>query len=326
MIEEKTNELTKSVVPIVMSTDDNYAPILGVSLYSILANANESFFYDIYILHHGLSEVYQERILECARKTAGEEMAAITFKDISDYIDLQEHYSVHLSIATVYRLFIPEILNQYDKALYIDSDSVTIGDISELFAYDIGNNLIGAIKEIPTSYGMYRYEKEVGVNPKDAFNAGILVMNLKECRKADIGKKGMLFLQEDWKRKTPKYPYMDNDVLNVMCEGRTAFLPLEWNFLWWGIMNETARDLPNDVVERILKAKNGVKLIHYASAKKPWTNPELELADAFWIYARRTCFYEEILLSKRREMKSDKKFSPIIFAKTVAKRLLRKTK
>ncbi|TKZ35798.1 hypothetical protein EZH24_03380 [Brachyspira catarrhinii] len=37
------------------------------------------------------------------------------------------------------------------------------------------------------------------------------------------------------------------------------------------------------------------KIIHYCDIYKPWKSPELELANIWWQYARKTSFYEDII-------------------------------
>ena len=41
--------------------------------------------------------------------------------------------------------------------------------------------------------------------------------------------------------------------------------------------------------------KDKTNIIHYPGLEKPWFYPEMQHADIWWEYARRTPFYEEIL-------------------------------
>ena len=97
---------------------------------------------------------------------------------IMESFALRDYYS----IATYYRLFIADMFPEYDKVVYIDSDTVVPGDISKMYLTDIGANLVGAIHDnvmaVPT-FGEY-VEKVLDVSRKRYFNAGILLMNLKQ--------------------------------------------------------------------------------------------------------------------------------------------------
>ena len=49
-------------IPVILASDDKYAPYLCVTLYSILANSNKNDFYDLNILDNGISEKNKKRI------------------------------------------------------------------------------------------------------------------------------------------------------------------------------------------------------------------------------------------------------------------------
>ena len=48
-----------------------------------------------------------------------------------------------------YRLFLADLFPQYDKAIYVDSDTVWNGDPAEMFAIALNDDLIGAAPTIP---------------------------------------------------------------------------------------------------------------------------------------------------------------------------------
>ena len=68
---------------------------------------------------------------------------------------------------------------QYDKAIYIDSDVIVNGDISEFYNNELGDNLVGACNEQAMLqvdlFGTY-VEKNLGLDRKQYFNAGNLLI------------------------------------------------------------------------------------------------------------------------------------------------------
>ena len=67
------------------------------------------------------------------------------FCDVSQVI---EKYNLttnnpHISVETYYRFLIQDLLPYYDKVLYLDSDLIIRGDVSELFATDLGRFAAG---------------------------------------------------------------------------------------------------------------------------------------------------------------------------------------
>lgn len=287
-----------SCVPIVMSADENYAPFLGVTLYSVLKNANTKCLYDFTILHSELSDESMYRLREMFDTASRGKHARLSFVNISDYANLEDHESLHLSIATVYRLFIPEILPQYEKTLYLDCDIVVLDDVSKLLEYKIGDSTIAAARDLLNVAQERYYEENVRVSPKNALNAGVLVINHKRFLEEEIRKRGIQLLEEDWRREKKRYLYMDNDILNILCEGSVYYLPMEWNLQWWGLFPpETGSEQVWENNREYQAALKDPKIIHYSSAQKPWSRPELRLAIEFWKYAKETAFYEEILMS-----------------------------
>ena len=61
--------------------------------------------------------------------------------------DLQSNLRDYYSKTTYYRLFIAEMFTEYTKAVYIDSDTIVQGDISEFFNTDIKDAYVGACHE-----------------------------------------------------------------------------------------------------------------------------------------------------------------------------------
>ena len=51
------------VVPIVLAANDDYAPMLGVTIQSVLANANITDLYHFYIFHTNISKMHQMKLL-----------------------------------------------------------------------------------------------------------------------------------------------------------------------------------------------------------------------------------------------------------------------
>ena len=82
--------------------------------------------------------------------------------DVSEFTskaDLRE--SLHLSIETYYRLFIPLILPQYEKVLYLDSDMIILADVADLYNENISGFPVGAALDVPC-YVLKEHSLEIG--------------------------------------------------------------------------------------------------------------------------------------------------------------------
>ena len=128
----------KKVIPIFYAADENYLPYLSVSLSSLIENANKAYVYKIYILHAGIDAKKSEEILKY--QTDDFRIAFVNvakrLEEVKISLQLRDYYTG----ATYYRIFIAGMFPQYKKAIYLDSDTVVLGDISELFTVDLKNN------------------------------------------------------------------------------------------------------------------------------------------------------------------------------------------
>lgn len=265
-------------IPIFFACDDNYIPFLGVALSSLKENASPQYHYHIVVLNEGLKSENKRRIAALEAQNF-----SIEFFDISATINkLREALSLHLrdyySVAIYYRMFIPSLFPQYDKAIYLDGDIVVLGDISEFYHTNIEGKLVAAINDrlvADTPQFVDYVEQAVGIKADVYFNSGVLVMNLKEFRKQNIEKQFLdLLLEYNFDSVCP-----DQDYLNVLCRDSKVLLPVGWNKM----------PLPDETFD-----VSTLKLLHYNSFEKPWRHDNVLFGDIFWREAKKSDFYEDL--------------------------------
>ena len=268
--------MSKIEIPIFFACDDNFVKFTIVSLHSLLQNASRDFNYRVYVLHTNISEATQQQVL--ALQEPG---VTISFENVTPYLDsiasklpIRDYYSK----TTYFRLFIAEMFPHYNKAIYIDSDTVVQGDISRMYLTEIGDNYVGACHEQAMvqvdEYGTY-VEKCVGVEREFFFNAGILLINCDQFRRHKILDRFMQLLRE--------YNFVvtqDEDYLNLLCKDRVYWLDQRWNTEIFGV-------IPYPIEEAYI--------LHYIMTSKPWHYADCRHGDVFWKYAAQTAVYDEIL-------------------------------
>lgn len=280
----------KQIIPVVFASDDNYSVLTGVALHSMMANASPDYFYDVYIFNTNISWEHKRRL-----ESLSNENTRVQVKDVKDYMFVQErHTSNHLSIETVYRLLIADILLDYKKVLYLDSDIVIRGDVAELYQSDIDGYVLGAIHEPIYDWTDQYWREHLNLPYQAAFNAGIILINIDMFRQEKIKEKCIKLLEDDWAKEKKTFEYMDQDVLNITCQGKVRFLSPIWN-LQYQVYIRNIQNIYEEYAEDYEQAHKDPKIIHYAGLAKPWQQPGLHLADVFWKYARETDFYEEIV-------------------------------
>ena len=268
----------KKVIPVFYACDDAFVKYTIVSLHSMIKNASTDFEYKIYILNTSIGEDMKSRLLALANDNF-----EIIFVDVSERLDdfnkalpIRHYYSN----CTYYRFFISEMFQQYDKAIYIDSDTIVQGDISALFETDIGDFYLGACHEQAMVqvdvYGTYA-EKVVGVNRNNFFNAGVMLLNTKQFREREVLKKFIHHLGE--------YEFIvtqDEDYLNLICKDRVFWFDQKWN-------TELPETFKYDYDVRT------AFVLHYIMTNKPWHYRECRASDIFWDYAKETSVYDILM-------------------------------
>lgn len=269
-----------SEVNICFAIDDNYAAYLKVALYSLLLNRNREYFYNILILNTDVSEAHREEIGSLIKK---EEKVEVRFVDVSKESTLV-HCDVdgYISVATTYRLLLlSDMFSEYAKILYLDSDIIVEGDISQLYYSPMNNLPVAAVEEtgfrqmsyskravfingsIPYNVDNYRTDALMMKHPESYFNAGVILFDLKKCRELIIFDDVLSIL------KSKKFFYNDQDILNILFDGQVCLLDYSWNYQnnvdsflakrperYGPMYSDVKREFPN--------------LIHYVSSYKPW--------------------------------------------------------
>jgi len=264
--ENKMNKIRKEV-PIFTATDDNYVPFLAVTLESMLDNASKDYNYSIKVLNTGITAENIAKIKKYERENVNIEF--VDMQKSLEELGLRLHTCIYYTQVTYYRLFIPSLYPQYDKALYLDPDIVILGDVAKLYNINIGNNLVGAttdefVMSLPKIQAYFI--KCLGLNKvTDYFNAGVLIMNLKQMREQKF--------EEQFIDLLAKYKFVvqDQDYLNVICKDQVHYISGLWDKM--------------PCIEDVDVSK--INLIHYNLIWKPW-HAEVPYGDAFWKYVDRT--------------------------------------
>ena len=265
-----------NTIPIFYACDDNFVKYTIVSLQSMIRNASADHRYHIYVLHTNIAPETQNQLFQLKNDNFD-----ISFENVTAYLDSISHrlpIRDYYSKTTYFRLFIADMFPQYDKAIYIDSDTVVQGDISRMYLTDIGDAYVGACHEQAMvqvdEYGTYA-EKVVGIDRNFFFNAGVLLINCRQFRAHNV--------LEQFTRLLGEYNFVvtqDEDYLNLICKDRVYWLDQRWN-------TEVFGNIPYPIEEACI--------LHYIMTNKPWHYADCLHGDIFWKYAAQTSVYGDIL-------------------------------
>ncbi|MGN1408005.1 glycosyltransferase family 8 protein [Lactobacillus sp.] len=266
-------------IPVFYSISDDFTPYAAVSLSSLAKFADPKKDYTVTFLHQGLSKEHEESLASYAKDNLHVEFYEMSDELLKPIQDRKENYlrGDFFTMSIFYRLFIPNLFPQYDKAIYIDSDTVLNDDIAKLYETELGDNLIGACVDSSIQYvpEMLRYISEVlTLDPKKYINSGMLVMNAKAFRDEKFVDKFFSLLG--------RYHFdciaPDQDYLNEICSGRIKYVDGRWD----AMPNENTEPLANP------------SLIHYNLFFKPWHFTGIQYEDYFWQDAKDTVYEAEL--------------------------------
>lgn len=303
------------VVPVVFAADNNYVPMVTTTVYSMLKNADSSHFYDVYVMEKDFSAFNKNEMSKFFSRFPN---MRLTFVNVSSLIGAYnlKTSNEHISVETYYRFLIQRILPFYDKVIYLDSDLLVLGDISKLYSIDLGDNLVGAARDIDYLGNLnmndgerMRYTRSVLKlkDPYGYFQAGVLLLNTAEMRKLYPFQRWLEIAAE------PIYIYDDQDILNAHCQGRVTYIDNAWNVMndCGGRIQKVFTFAPANVYGDYLKAYAHPLIMHYAGFEKPWKPGGCDREEWYWQYARETPFYE-ILLAKMTGSGEDKALHQVV--------------
>lgn len=266
-------------VNVTYATNEEYAPHMMVSIYSMLKNASPDSDFDISIMFKELSEESERKLklLESWRSGVTIHLIDIGMRDNL----VSERTFAYITSETNYRLFLlGELFSSYDRMIYLDCDTVVLGDITELFETDLEGNAAGVVEAIDQRYysalkkAMFfegvpynsdNYRSRIlGLrNIKGYFNAGVVLFDLVKARELSDDRNAVQLLNRR------RYIYNDQDVLNMIFNEHEKLLDLKWNYT-----NEIVklREFQRPEMQRLFAdtQMDEYGIIHYVSAKKPW--------------------------------------------------------
>lgn len=227
-VEDPPSSEKQGKVVVLFAADDKYALPLAVAMKSLINNFSRK---------RGLEIIVGDVNISKEKKDKLNQIWPVKFikLDISEVEKIKINIVYHTS-AIFARLLMPEILQEFDKALYFDCDVIIQGDVAKLFDLDISSHVLAAAQDdcVPERDG-YIY-----------FNSGVLLMNLKKWREQNVSERAVKFVSKNITNFT------DQDALNDILRGDFLRISKKWN--------------SNPVMGKI----EGLNIMHFLGGEKPW--------------------------------------------------------
>ena len=170
-------------------------------------------------------------------------------------------YKTDISYTVFLRYFISDFVKE-DKALYLDCDLLVTKNLDDLFATDLQDYPLAAIRDFG---GRAYFGREI-------FNAGVLLVNNALWKQEHITQK-LIDLTNEWHDKVDQ---ADQSILNMLFEHKWLELDFDYNHI---VIHKQFTDY------QLPAGQDYPGIIHYLSHRKPWKDLASQTyRDVWWYY------------------------------------------
>ena len=208
-------------IHVVYASDERFAPVLGVSIASLLITGKDIPSFDIMVFDGGLSSDNRQKIDDLCRQFGRNPPEYLCLDDMEDL--LGDRIGLDRgSIMQYARLFIGRL--PYERVLYLDCDVMLRRSVSALWDVDLRGKTLAAMPDVFSRL----YRKGMGLSPEEpVYNDGVMLIDLKKWREHNVEQKAL-----DYIHCCSTGPLQDDlGVMNAVLSCETLALSPEWNSL-----------------------------------------------------------------------------------------------
>ena len=296
--ENNSKETNKNKISIVMTSDDYGLYPTLVSMASALENNNKK--ENILIYHLLLSHDFNMEYIEYFESLKENYDFRINYYQIPNNIfnnvrRWKKTYTVY------FKLLIPIIFPDFERVIYLDSDTLIFKDLSEMFNLPFNNNYILGYP-FHTPWMVTINHK----HPKIYINAGVLLININKIRRDNKD-----FELIDFTRKYSKRLFfLEQDGINFVYYKKMGLLPLKYGVYLYGNITDFKKKYLYKLkikidLNELKKAIDEPSIVHLCCCNpKVWyrkTKHENKFNHIckryqreFYFYANKTKYYDNI--------------------------------
>lgn len=211
---------------ILYTADHNYFPHMLTSIYSLAENNKENEL----IIHIIEDKFTKEDISLLEQLKILYNNIELKIYSLDDLAWLMSQFNIPkwkgTSIANA-RLFANELINDVDQILYLDSDTIIVNSLDELFSKEI-NTPLAATKEFLIPQHLDKLNREYkNIKIKNYYNSGVLLFNYDLWYQEDCLDE--LYSVSQNYNKELIYP--DQDLINIAFSNNIEELSLDYNIV-----------------------------------------------------------------------------------------------
>lgn len=207
-------------INVAYACNESYMEQTIVSMTSLLENNKEVGELSIYFIDMGISNDSISKLNELI-DNYGRELLIIDFEKLAGNLVIKE---TGRHIASVYAKLFFGRLKEIDKILYLDSDTIIVDSLSELWnipldmCYCAGVETIHSVSQ-NRLFGMTAYDR--------AINDGVVLINLKKWREDEMEEKSIAYINSFGGNP----PVLSEGTINAVCKGKILILNPRYNLM-----------------------------------------------------------------------------------------------
>ena len=270
--------------------DNVYVYPTLVAMTSLVENAGNKTFYDIYVMIGQSFKEENKKVLKSVENKHPEHCEVI-------FIDMGSKFkgadtNIKIPTAAYYRLELPNLLPNVNRVIWMDGDTAVFEDLTELITLDMkGNYIMGFLDSIPTAIERF------GMKEATVLCSGVLLLDLDALRKNNMSEKFNKFISQNLGRINQQ----DQTVINVVCQGKTAPLPPKYG-IWSFEAERYGLEHNNKQWPWLRYDENEFKqayrhpaILHYVWPKPFWRRKRPIFNTEWWEYADMSGYYKEVI-------------------------------
>lgn len=237
---------------LIYTVDNKFLRYCLVSISSAIRHAHPNSTLSFFIISNGLNlrsklALFLFKLFRCKR-------IKLILIDPSQFQRAYLPANSHFSIANYFRLLIPELLPELKRAIYLDSDTLILNDLTKLNSIELQSHSLAAVR-MPYNK-INNNHLRLGLDKSEPYyNSGVMVLNLAKLRKNVLFIKlaSTSLLLEDNNN-------VDQDLINKYARREIKEINSIWNKL-----------IRTDIKYSKEYLSKKASILHFISSDKPWT-------------------------------------------------------
>ena len=284
-------------IPVVAISDNKLSFAVGALFVNLLETKDKTTFYELVaVLSPDVTKENIDKIKQVQKLYPND--CSVKIIQMDSRFDAIPNKTGYIANACAYKMCLGEILPEYKKVVYLDTDIIVFGDLSELYDTDMDDAYIAGVHSL--FHYLYRRHFPERLQIADMacyINAGIMVMNLDKIRNDKIQTKltKLIGTYND---------SVDQHIFNRVCYGHIKLVSPVYNT---NRTHEWLYEHPEIFIgltpQQVIEVKEHPMIYHYTGPQKPWRYFDLRYSAVWLRYYKKSPFGDKNLdlISQKEE-------------------------